>query len=278
MKPILKPDVNPAVKQRFKGMASGLLGLLFALQVLYPVYDAAATSASSQDVHEVADMCMFSQRILKDYALIGMGVSYHDPAEDLKKTAKMMNKYIKDVESHHLKKALDDEVRELERLWKEIEPQLLEKPVKKRMTRLHKKVEAFTHYCEKVAEHLAIDTKIKGEHYVVLIAQLGMESQRLAALYMMKAWGIADPNYYEEVEEVLEEYEKIYHELLKADNKLVSQEIKDKLTATEKHFMVFEFMAASKSGRFVPTMAEKSASKIFAEIREILKLEEELVE
>ena len=266
------------MKKHCKGTLGGLIGLALALQIMLPIYDASAKAASSQDVHEIADMCMYSQRILKDYALIGMGVTYHNPAKDLAKNVKTVNKYIADLKSHHLKKSLDDEIRELEGLWREIEPKVLEKPDKKRMSNLHKKVEVFSQRCEEVADHVATDTGIKGEHYVVLIAQLGMETQRLAALYMMKAWGIADANYYEEVKEVLDEYEEIHHELMGADEKLVSAEIKVKLKAAEKHFLVFEFMAASKSGRFVPTIAEKIASEIFTEVREILKLEQELVE
>ncbi len=254
----------------------GLL-MLIGLSFFIPAFQASA-SASAEDVHKLADMCMYSQRILKDYALIGMNIDYHDPAADLKKNAKIMDQYIVDLESHHLKKKLDNEIRELDALWKEMKPMLLAKPDKKNMTQLHKKVEKFSHRCEQVAKHLAQDTQIKGEHDVVLIAQLGMESQRLAALYMMKAWGIADANYYEEVEEVLSEYETIHHKLMEEDETLVSAEIKAKLKATEKHFMMFKFMVSSQSGRFVPTLVEKNASKIFHEIRDILKLEEELVE
>jgi len=266
------------MKQYFSRMLNGLIGLVLALQVLYPVYDASATTASAQDVHELADICMYSQRILKDYALIGMGVTYHDPAADLIKNAKIINKYIADLKSHHLKKTLDDEIRNIETLWKEIEPKLLAKPSKKHMAQLRKKVEILTHRCEALARDLAKDSKIEGEHNMVLIAELGMESQRLAALYMMKAWGIPINNYYEEVQKIVDEYEEIYHELMKADDKFVSPEIKAKLKSTEKNFLVFEFMATSESGRFVPTMAEKNASKIFHEIRTILKLEQELIE
>ena len=266
------------MKKYFNGWLSGFIGLALALQIVFPIYNASAKAASAQDVHEIADMCMYSQRILKDYALIGMKVTYHDPKSDLIKNAKAMNKYIADLESHHLKKSLDDDIRELEGLWKEIEPTILDKPSQKLMVALHKKVEIFSKYCEKVAEDLAKDSRIKGEHNVVLIAQLGMESQRLAALYMMKAWGIAEDNYYERVDEILKEYETIFHKLMNADDKMVSPEIKAKLQNTEKHFLVFEFMATSKSRRFVPTMAEKSASKIFKEVREILKLEEKLIE
>ncbi len=51
---------------------------------MIPIYPASA-AVTAQDVHEVADMCMYSQRILKDYALVGMNILYHDPKADLEK-------------------------------------------------------------------------------------------------------------------------------------------------------------------------------------------------
>lgn len=266
------------MKQHFSGVLNGLVGLILALQVMYPVHDASAMTASAQDVHEIADICMYSQRILKDYALIGMKVTYHDPAADLIKNTKVIDQYITNLKSRHLKKTLDDEIHELENLWKKVKPKLLANPTQKHMAQLRKEVEIFSRRCEKLAEDLAEDSKIEGEHNMVLIAELGMESQRLAALYMMKAWDVADDNYYKEVQKIVNEYENIYHELMKENEKFISPEIKTKLKATKKYFQVFEFMAASESGRFVPTMAEKNASKIFHEIRKILKLEQELIE
>ncbi len=61
-----------------------------------------AAEASTRDIKEMADVCMYAQRILKDYALIGMGVTYHDPATDLKKNAKVVDSYVADIENHHL--------------------------------------------------------------------------------------------------------------------------------------------------------------------------------
>ncbi|MCI5221577.1 MAG: hypothetical protein D3924_02555, partial [Candidatus Electrothrix sp. AR4] len=136
----------------------------------------------------------------------------------------------------------------------------------------------FTDRCEEVAEDLAKDTGIKGEHDVVLVAELGMESQRLAALYLMKAWGVVDPDYDEEVKQIVDQTEKIYKELLEADEKLVSKEIKESLKRVEKDFIAFSVMATSKSGRFMPSAAEKMATKIFKELKTILDMEEKLVE
>ena len=244
---------------------------------MFPASSTAAT-ASVQDVQEMADICMYSQRLLKDYALIGMGIDYHDPAGDLAKSSRMLNRYLANIESHGLKQELDAEVREIETSWRLIEPRLLAPPTKDQMVELQALVDTFSQRCEEVADHLAQDTGIAAEHDVVLIATLGVEVQRLAALYMMKAWGAAGDGYDEKVDDVLAKAERIFAELMAADDRHVPREVKARLGEAEKHFLVFHVMAKSKSGRFVPTLAEKSASEVFHELRDILKLEKELVE
>jgi len=237
-----------------------------------------SANASAQDVSELDDICMYSQRVLKDYALVGMGVTYHNPQKDIEENIKTVDKYFKDIESHKLDDKLKAEVVEVEKTWNEIKPEFEKAPDKAKMSELRKKVEAYTVRCEQVAEDLAKDTGIKGEHDVVMVAELGLESQRLAALYLMKAWGVADAEYEKEVSQVVDETERIYQELLAADEKLVSKEIKTKLQTTENNFIAFSVMAKSKSGRFMPSAAEENASKIFEALREILSMEQKLVE
>ncbi|MCI5208443.1 MAG: hypothetical protein D3910_06535 [Candidatus Electrothrix sp. ATG2] len=252
--------------------------LSFTAIIMFLFCSDVSANASARDVHEIADICMQANRILKDYALVGLGVEYHDPAKDLKENLKLIEKEIKDIESHKLNEKLTAEIIEIEKSWHSIKPEFEKTPDKTRMHDLHEMVEKFTARCEEIAEDFAKDTGIKGEHDVVLIAELGMESQRLAALYLMKAWGVADPNYDEEVKEVVEQTEKIYKELLEADEKLVSKEIKEKLKKVEKDFIAFSVMATSNSDRFMPSAAEKMASKIFKELRTILEMEQKLVE
>ncbi len=252
------------------------LGLI-AVTALFFCTEVSA-NASAKDVHEMADICMQANRILKDYALVGMEVKYHDPAKDLKENLELIEKEIKDLEGHKQNEKIAAEIVEIEKSWHAIKPEFEKTPDKSKMHDLRVMIEKFTDRCEEVAEDIAKDTGIKGEHDVVLVAELGMESQRLAALYLMKAWGVADPNYEEEVKEVVDLTEKIYKELLEADEKLVSKEIKEKLKKVEKDFIAFSVMATSKSGRFMPSAAEKMATKIFKELRTILDMEQKLVE
>lgn len=237
-----------------------------------------SANASAEDVHEMADICMQANRILKDYALVGMGVTYNNPAKDLQENLDAIEKEIKDLEGHKVNAKLTEEISEIDHSWHAIKPEFEKTPDKTKMHDLRILIEKFTARCEEIAEDISRDTGIKGEHDVVLVAELGMESQRLAALYLMKAWDVANPNYEEEVKEAVDQTEKIYHELLEANEEVVSQEIKKKLKHVEKDFIAFSVMATSKSGRFMPSAAEKMSTKIFNELRIILEMEKKLVE
>lgn len=237
-----------------------------------------SANASAQDVNELDDICMYSQRILKDYALIGMSVTYHDPKKDMEEDIKTVDKYFNDIEGHKLNDKLAAEVVELAKSWNAIKPEFQNAPDKAKMSGLHEKVEKYTVRCEQVADEMADASGVKGEHYVELVSEMGMKSQQLATLYMMKAWGVVDPGGCKDIKQVTEDSKKTYDELMSADEKLVSKEIKEKLKAIENDFVAFEVLTASTSGRFMPTQAEKSATKIFDTLREILKKEEKLVE
>ncbi|RWX45203.1 Type IV pili methyl-accepting chemotaxis transducer N-term [Candidatus Electrothrix aarhusensis] len=237
-----------------------------------------SANASAKDVHEMADICMQANRILKDYALVGMGVKHHDPAQDLKENLEIIEKEIKDLEGHKQNEKITAEIVEIEKSWHAIKPEFEKTPGKSKMHDLFVMVGNFTDRCEEIADDIAKDTGIKGEHNVVLVAELGMESQRMAALYLIKAWGVDDPDYEKEVKNIVEQTEKIYKELLEADEKLVSKEIKEQLQKVEKDFIAFSVMATSTTGRFMPSAAEKMATKIFKALRDILKKEQKLVE
>jgi hypothetical protein len=243
-----------------------------------PMFAIAEVHATAEDVHEIIDICTSSERIMKDYALIGMKVTYHNPQKDLKATIEKLDKDMEMLEHHHLAKKLHDEEMALHKLWSDIEHNLTQAPNKKSALVLRHKVDAFADKCEKVAEDLAQDTGNKAEHDIVLIARLNLDVQKMAGDYVMKAWdAISDDEYYPQIKQIKEDYQKTFEELESADDKLVPEKIKKHLKVVDKHFMMFEFMAESRSGRFVPQLIAKKANKIHEETTKIL-LEEERAE
>jgi hypothetical protein len=240
-----------------------------------PMFAVAKVHATAEDVHEIIDICTSSERIMKDYALVGMKVTYHNPQKDLKETIEKLDKDMQMLEHHHLAKKLYNEEVALHKLWSEIEHNLTQVPNKKSALILRHKIDAFADNCEKVAEDLAQDTGNKAEHDIVLIARLNLDVQKLAGDYVMKAWdAISDDEYYGEVKKIKEDYQKTFEELESADDKLVPPKIKKHLKIVDKHFMMFEFMAESHSGRFIPLLIAKKANKIHEETLKILADEE----
>ena len=245
------------------------------LALLFPILGVAEVHATSEDVHEIIDICTSSERIMKDYALIGMKIVYHDPQKDLHETVAHLDEEMAMLEKHHLAKRLEDEERELHHLWSKIEQNITKEPSKANAMRLKHQVDAFAKKCEEVAEDLAKDTGNPAEHDIVLIARLNLDVQRMAGDYVLKAWdAIDDETYYADVKEVKEDYQRVYEELESASDTLVSPKVKAHLKKVDKHFLMFEFMIESRSGRFVPQLIAKKANKIHEETLEILKEEE----
>ncbi len=237
-----------------------LVFILFEGKATYAV-------ATAQDVHDIVDICVNLHRIQKDYALIGMGVKYDDPKKDLEETIlKVDQEFSRLIDDHHLAKNEEEQVVLIQERWKKIKALVQEPPSQEGLVKLHKDIENLTDLCLKTAKLLEESTGIEGEEYVVLSSELGMEVQRLAALYMMRAWDVEYEDYFDEVRHVLDEFEGFYQDLNKADERFVSAKVKGDLTVIEKEFLVFEQMTESTSGRFVPSLAQRKANSLLTKI------------
>jgi len=252
-----------------------VLGCLKCSVVFMSLCISVNANATSEDVHEIIDICTSSQRVMKDYALIGMRVVYHNPQKDLSDTINHMDQEMKDLESHNVSDTLHKQELKLQTEWQQISKILLEAPSKKTALDLRHEVDSFAKECEVLALALSKDTKNEAENEIVHISRLDLDVQELAGDYVMKAWdAIADEEYYNDVHNIKEDYQKEYNILASANQKLVSEKVKKHLKMLDKQFMMFEFMAESRSGRFVPLLIAKKANKIHEETVKILNEEE----
>ena len=101
-------------QKKHRSVKMPLAYLLLAALMLFLSSEALA-KASSDDVHELADVCMKAQRALKDYALAGMGVKYgQDPKGDLKKDLAGIDEHFKKLKSAELDEELASAILALE--------------------------------------------------------------------------------------------------------------------------------------------------------------------
>ena len=243
---------------------------LILLFILHIPMESPSASASKADVHNMIEICVELHRIQKDYSLVGMGIRYDKPKVDLQRAIERVNTDFRSLTAdHHLGAKLESQIQPLLDEWQEVQAIATSTPSQAKMLELHKKIESLTSKCLTAVDAIEQDSQIPGEHYVALTGEMGMEVQRLAALYIMRAWQIEQDNYMAEVKHILEEFERFYGELQDADLAYVSAETKKDLQSVEKEFLVFERMVESNSGRFVPSLAQRSANKLYDHITEV---------
>jgi len=249
------------------------------LSLVLPMFLMAEAHATVKNIHEITDLCTDSERVMKDYALTGMKITYHNPQKTLKEVAAKMDKEMADLEKSKTSGKLHAEEEALISEWHKIEHNLTMTPAKESAKTLHDKVNSFAAHCDKLADELEKTVKNHAEHYVLLIERLNQDTQELAADYTMKAWGtLDDAAYYPEVKATLDDYMKDYDELMVANDKMVPPDIKAKLKKLKRDFMPLEMMVESHSGRYVPLLIAKKADKIDDETEKLLKADELEVE
>ncbi len=252
---------------------------LLLLSVFYWPFIPSFAAVSSEDVHNIVDICTNLHRIKKDYVLVGMNIRFEDPAKDLQETVKKVDsEFASLLAGAHLGSALTSRVESAKKKWEAIKAIVTAPPQRELMVDLHKSIKELTDICLKITKEVVDESHIEGEIYVAEAGEMRMETQRVAAMYMMRAWGIELENYTAELRHILEEFEGFYHHMKKADERFITKEAKVLLDEIEKDFLVFEKMAEKDNGRFVPSLARRSAKKLLKKIEKLTQIVVEKVE
>ena len=93
-----------------------------------------------------------------------------------------------------------------------------------------------------------------------------MLSQRMAGLYMLKVWGVEDPQFKTKLDDAMKLFKTSLDELEKSN--LNTDDIKELLAKVKRSFMFFEMMSKSKS-KFVPSLIYKKSNDILVNMNSV---------
>ena len=96
-----------------------------------------------------------------------------------------------------------------------------------------------------------------------------MLSQRMASLYMLKVWGVDDPQFKEKMNKAMDLFRTSAEKLLSYEKN--TPEIEALLKKAKKSFMFFEIMNKSSS-RFTPTLIYEKSNKILKDMNTVTGL------
>jgi len=202
---------------------------------------------------------MFTQRMLKDYAMVGMGNTFGKPADDLKKISSDFQDHMESLASYTKSDEIKKSIEKVKVLWTPLKQTLSEAPSKEKVEKLQVDLDTLLKAADDTTKLFAKESGKASGETVNKAGRQRMLSQRMASLYMLKVWEVNDPQFKTKLDDAMKLFKDSLVELEKSD--LNTDEIKVLLAKVKRSFMFFEMMSKSKS-KFVPTLIYKKSNDI----------------
>ena len=204
---------------------------------------------------------MFTQRMLKDYAMVGMGNTFGKPTEDLKQISVDFQDHMESLASYTKSDEIKKSIEKVKTLWTPLKQILSEVPSKEKVEKLQIDLDALLKAADDTTKLFAQESGEASGETVNKAGRQRMLSQRMASLYMLKVWEVDDPQFKTKLDDAMKLFKTSLAQLEKSD--LNTDEIKILLAKVKRSFMFFEMMSKSKS-KFVPTLIYKKSNDILA--------------
>jgi len=212
---------------------------------------------------------MFTQRMLKDYAMIGLENHFGNPKKDLEKIMFNFENHLDALIAFNKDKATEESLNKVKTMWSPIKKSLNHKSSKEQAGKMQEDLEALLKQANEAVGLFAKQTGKASGEIINISGRQRMLSQRMASLYMLKVWGINDPKFKDKMTKAMLLFKTSLERLMKSD--MDTPEITELLKRAERSFKFFEIMNRSTT-KFIPSLIYKKSNEILKDMNTVTGL------
>ena len=233
--------------------------LLFIFTLFFTYTHAFEVKDIAHAVDVAGKQRMFTQRMLKNYAMVGLGNAFGNPEEDLKRIIYLFEEHLNALIIFNKDTLTNESLLKVQTLWIPIKLSLSKTPTKANAGKMQEDLETLLKQANDATQLFAKQTGKASGEIINISGRQRMLSQRMASLYMFKVWGINDLQFKDKMTKALALFKTSQEKLLAST--MNTAEIRTLLLQSKKSFMFFEMMNKSTT-KFIPTLIYKKSNDI----------------
>lgn len=239
----------------------GTLLTLLSLSFAGPVH--AEITSAEEALLKAGEIRMYTQRILKDYALVGQDIRARKADAELQETIAAFENHLGELRTFANDDATRTNLSALNTLWEKLKPEVVKAPNKNSVESVREQSEALMQSASQVIKSIIAANQPANSMLIQLSSHQAMLSQRIAGTYALMAWGYQDKyrssyeNSYTDFQEtmtLMEGIDPVNIDVGKSD------------AALKKIKRQFKRVKPAKGGTFVPGLVNRSSEKLLESI------------
>ena len=220
----------------------------------------AETNHAADAVNQSAYQGVVIQQMLMGFAKVGMNLKPEKSEKNLHQAISRFDGQLSDLLNAGAENPSITALKEVKSLWDSVKQKLSSIPEKAAVQPLFKDLEKLLDLSDQAANQMINNAGMENSDIFILAARQRMLSQRMAALYMLMAWRLESDDYAVKFKQTVAEFRSNHLKL--KESVAANPEIGTKLESVDKVLIWFDKAAESTSGKYVPTIIQRSANKI----------------
>lgn len=228
----------------------------------------------SSAINKAGRQRMLTQRMVKSYALVGIGVQQELAQQQLEAAIKLFDTQLSELKAFAPTDKIRKSLAQVDELWKPFKAILMQPNSRINAEVLLETNDDLLRAAHKVVLQLQDESGTSFGRLVNISGRQRMLSQRVAKFYMLRAWGFKNAEILSEAERAKNEFKGALAELMDAPENTTA--LKKELLEAKKQWELLEHGLERDNEKLVPLIVAMTSEKVLVKMNEITGMYEAL--